>query len=118
MSNSSKIIQVLEKRQMMEKQLPDFKPGDTVVVKIKVSDGNRTRLQSFEGFVIAKKNRGLNSSFTVRKMSHGVGVERCFQSYSHLIAEVVVKRRGSVRQAKIYYMRDRQGKAARIREKL
>jgi large subunit ribosomal protein L19 len=100
------------------RQLPDFKPGDTVVVNVKVVEGDRERLQAFEGIVIAKSNRGLNSSFTVRKISHGEGVERTFQSHSPLIADVQIKRRGSVRRAKLYYLRELSGKAARIEEKL
>jgi large subunit ribosomal protein L19 len=112
----SNIIQELEKEQM-GKQLPDFGPGDTVVVQVKVTEGQRERLQAFEGICIAKRNRGLNSSFTVRKISHGEGVERVFQAYSPSVAEVQVKRRGDVRRAKLYYLRDRKGKAAKIREK-
>lgn len=113
------IIQTLEAEQMQAaKALPEFAPGDTVSVQVKVREGERVRLQSYEGIVIAKRNRGLNSSFTVRKISHGVGVERVFQSYSPLIDSVEVKRRGDVRRAKLYYMRKLSGKAARIREKL
>jgi large subunit ribosomal protein L19 len=112
----SNIIDQLEAEQM--KELPAFAPGDTVVVQVKVKEGNRERLQAFEGVVIAKRNRGLNSSFTVRKMSHGEGVERVFQSHSPIIADVKVKRRGDVRRAKLYYLRERTGKAARIKEKL
>ena len=93
-------------------------PGDTVVVQVRVTEGNRERLQAFEGVVIGKRNRGMNSSFTVRKISYGVGVERTFQTYSKLIDSVSVKRRGDVRQAKLYYLRDLSGKAARIKEKL
>ncbi len=100
------------------RQLPDFKPGDTVVVHVKVVEGDRERLQAFEGIVIARRNRGVNSSFTVRKISHGEGVERTFQTHSPLIADVQIKRRGSVRRAKLYYLRDLSGKAARIEEKL
>lgn len=111
------IVQQLEAEQMA-RAVPDFAPGDTVVVQVKVKEGNRERLQAFEGLVIAKRNRGMNSSFTVRKISHGEGVERVFPAYSPLIAEIVVKRQGAVRRAKLYYMRDRKGKAARIREKL
>lgn len=115
----SNIIQILEAEQMQAgKTLPDFTPGDTVVVQVKVKEGERVRLQSFEGVVIAKRNRGLNSSFTVRKISHGVGVERVFQTYSPLIDSVELKRRGDVRRAKLYYMRALSGKAARIKEKL
>ena len=98
--------------------LPDFSPGDTVVVNVNVVEGERKRVQAYEGVVIAKRNRGLNSSFTVRKISSGVGVERTFQSYSPLIASVEVKRRGDVRRAKLYYLRGRSGKSARIKEKL
>jgi len=111
------IIRELEAEQM-QRAIPAFDSGDTVVVQVKVKEGNRERLQAFEGVVIAKRNRGLNSSFTVRKISHGEGVERVFQTYSPLIAEIEVKRRGDVRRAKLYYMRDRRGKAARIREKI
>lgn len=115
----SNVIQMLEAEQMQAvKALPDFAPGDTVVVQVKVKEGDRVRVQSYEGVVIAKSNRGLNSSFTVRKISHGVGVERVFQNYSPVIDSVEVKRRGDVRRAKLYYMRDLSGKAARIREKL
>jgi large subunit ribosomal protein L19 len=102
----------------MNKEVPDFAPGDTVVVQVKVVEGERERLQAFEGIVIAKRNRGLNSSFTVRKMSHGEGVERVFQTYSPTVSAVEVKRRGDVRRAKLYYLRDRTGKAARIKEKI
>lgn len=113
----SDIIKQLEAEQM-NKDVPDFGPGDTVTVQVKVKEGNRERLQAFEGVVIGKRNRGLNSSFTVRKISHGEGVERVFQTYSPLVAEIKVKRRGDVRRAKLYYLRERQGKAARIKEKL
>jgi large subunit ribosomal protein L19 len=102
----------------MGKQLPDFGPGDTVVVQVKVKEGQRERLQAFEGVCIARRNRGLNSSFTVRKISHGEGVERVFQSYSPSVADVQVKRRGDVRRAKLYYLRGLTGKAARIKEKI
>lgn len=105
-------------QEQMTRELPKFAPGDTVVVNVKVKEGNRERLQAFEGVVIAVRNRGLNSAFTVRKMSHGTGVERVFQSYSPLIDSVVVKRRGDVRRAKLYYLRGLEGKKARIREKL
>lgn len=111
------IIRELEAEQM-QRTIPAFEPGDTVVVQVKVKEGNRERLQAFEGVVIAKRNRGLNSSFTVRKISHGEGVERVFQTHSPVIAEIEVKRRGDVRRAKLYYMRDRRGKAARIKEKI
>lgn len=117
MSGKNKIIQALEAEQL-KSDLPEFGPGDTVVVQVKVKEGNRERLQAFEGVVIAKKNRGLNSSFTVRKLSHGVGVERVFQTHSTLIDSITVKRRGDVRQAKLYYLRGRTGKSARIKEKL
>lgn len=113
----SNIIQELEAEQM-NREVPDFSAGDTVVVQVKVVEGTRERLQAFEGVVIAKKNRGLNSSFTVRKLSHGEGVERVFQTYSPAVAEIEVKRRGDVRRAKLYYLRGRTGKAARIREKI
>ncbi|KPJ93117.1 MAG: 50S ribosomal protein L19 [Gammaproteobacteria bacterium SG8_15] len=112
----SNIIQQLEAEQM--KKVPDFNPGDTVVVNVKVIEGTRERAQAFEGVVIAKRNRGINSSFTVRKVSHGEGVERVFQTHSPTIQSVKVKRRGDVRRAKLYYLRDLQGKAARIKEKL
>lgn len=111
------IIEELE-REQMGREVPEFGPGDTVVVKVKVREGTRERLQAFEGVVIAKRNRGLNSAFTVRKISHGEGVERVFQTYSHAIDEITVKRRGDVRRAKLYYLRGRTGHAARIREKL
>lgn len=111
------IIQALEQEQLKE-NVVEFAPGDTVVVQVKVRDGDRERLQAFEGVVIAKRNRGLNSSFTVRKISHGVGVERTFQTHSRQVDSVTVKRRGDVRQAKLYYLRSLTGKAARIKEKL
>ncbi|WP_104204842.1 50S ribosomal protein L19 [Billgrantia saliphila] len=117
MSSKNKVIQALEAEQM-SKQVPDFAPGDTIVVQVKVKEGNRERLQAFEGVVIGKRNRGLNSAFTVRKISHGVGVERTFQTYSPLVDSIEVKRRGDVRQAKLYYLRERSGKSARIKEKL
>jgi large subunit ribosomal protein L19 len=113
----SNIIQELEAEQMT-RELPDFGPGDTVVVQVRVKEGARERLQAFEGVVIAKRNRGLNSSFTVRKISHGEGVERVFQTYSPAVDSVEVKRRGDVRRAKLYYLRGRSGKAARIKEKI
>jgi len=113
----SNIIQQLESEQM-NREVPPFSPGDTVIVKVKVKEGTRERLQAFEGVVIAKRNRGLNSAFTVRKLSHGEGVERVFQTYSPALSEIVVKRRGSVRRAKLYYLRGRTGHAARIKEKL
>ena len=113
----NKIIDEINKEQMT-RELPEFAPGDTITVSVKVKEGNRERLQAFEGVVIAIRNRGLNSAFTVRKMSHGTGVERVFQTYSPLIDSVKVKRRGDVRRAKLYYLRGREGKAARIKEKL
>jgi len=113
----SNIIRELEAEQMT-REIPYFSPGDTVVVQVKVKEGNRERLQAFEGVVIARRNRGLNSSFTVRKMSHGEGVERVFQAFSPLISEIKVLRRGDVRRAKLYYLRGRTGKAARIKEKI
>ncbi len=112
----SNIIDELEAEQL--RQIPDFGPGDTIVVQVKVKEGERERIQAFEGIVIAKRNRGLNSAFTVRKISHGTGVERVFQTHSHIISEIIVKRRGAVRRAKLYYLRDLTGKAARIKEKL
>ena len=111
------LIEQLEAEQIRT-DLPDFSPGDTVVVQVRVREGQRQRLQAFEGVVIAKRNRGLNSSFTVRKISHGEGVERVFQTHSPMIAGVTVKRRGDVRRAKLYYLRQRRGRSARIREKL
>ncbi len=114
---TNKIIQMLEAEQM-NKEIPTFAPGDTVVVQVKVKEGDRQRLQAFEGVVIAKRNRGLNSAFTVRKISSGVGVDRTFQTYSPLVDSLAVKRRGDVRKAKLYYLRDLSGKAARIKEKL
>jgi large subunit ribosomal protein L19 len=113
----SNIIQQLEAEQM-SKEIPDFNPGDTVVVQVRVKDGERERLQAFEGVVIAKRNRGMNSAFTVRKISHGEGVERVFQTYSNAISEIEVKRKGDVRRAKLYYLRGLTGKAARIKEKV
>jgi large subunit ribosomal protein L19 len=112
------IIQQLDAEQMQTKTVPDFRPGDTVEVKVKVKEGDRERLQAFEGVVIAKRSRGINSAFTVRKVSHGEGVERVFQTYSPQVAEINIKRRGAVVRAKLYYLRDRAGKAARIKEKL
>lgn len=113
----STIIEQLEKEQM-NKDIPDFSAGDTVVVQVKVKEGTRERLQAFEGVVIAVRNRGVNSAFTVRKMSHGEGVERVFQTYSPAIDSIKVNRKGDVRRSKLYYLRDLQGKAARIKEKL
>ena len=117
MSSKNKIIQAIESAQM-KSDLPEFGAGDTVVVQVKVKEGNRERLQAYEGVVIAKRNRGLNSAFTVRKISNGVGVERSFQAHSPLVDSVEVKRRGDVRKAKLYYLRERSGKSARIKEKL
>lgn len=113
----NKIIAALEAEQT-GKEIPNFSPGDTVVVQVKVKEGNRERLQAFEGVCIRIRNRGVNSAFTVRKISHGVGVERTFQTYSPLLDSITVKRRGDVRQAKLYYLRELSGKAARIKEKL
>ena len=117
MSNRNVIIQQIETEQL-KKDVPDFGPGDTLVIQVKVVEGTRERLQAFEGVVIGKRNRGVNSAFTVRKISHGVGVERTFQTHSRLIDSIEVKRRGDVRQAKLYYLRERSGKSARIKEKL
>ncbi|NBS16446.1 MAG: 50S ribosomal protein L19 [Gammaproteobacteria bacterium] len=114
----SNIIQQLETEWMGGKTIPSFAPGDTVVVQVRVKEGNRERLQAYEGVVIAKRNRGYHSAFTVRKISHGEGVERVFQTYSPQVQEILVKRRGDVRRAKLYYLRDRTGKAARIKEKI
>ena len=113
----SKIIQEIEQEQL-KKDVPDFGAGDTVVVHVRVKEGTRERLQAYEGVVIAKRNRGLNSAFTVRKISHGEGVERVFQTHSPAVADLTVKRRGDVRRAKLYYLRERSGKAARIKEKI
>ena len=114
------LIQILEQEEIarMGKKIPVFAPGDTVVVQVKVKEGDRERLQAYEGVVIAIKNRGLNSAFTVRKISNGIGVERVFQTHSPVISSIEVKRRGDVRRAKLYYLRDRSGKSARIKEKL
>ena len=112
-----KLIQDIETAQLRQ-ELPSFGPGDTVVVQVRVREGSRERLQAYEGVVIGKRNRGLNSAFTVRKISHGVGVERTFQAHSPLVDSVEVKRRGKVRQAKLYYLRERSGRSARIKEKL
>ena len=114
------LIQTLEKEEIarLSKTIPEFAPGDTVIVSVSVVEGTRKRLQAFEGVVIAKRNRSLNSSFIVRKVSSGEGVERTFQTYSPLIASIEVKRRGDVRRAKLYYLRSRSGKSARIKEKL
>ncbi len=113
----SNIINEIEAEQL-KKDIPEFNPGDTVVVQVKVKEGERERLQAFEGVVIAKRNRGVNSAFTVRKISYGEGVERVFQTHSPLINEIQVKRRGDVRRAKLYYLRNLTGKAARIKEKI
>jgi len=113
----STIIQAIEAEQM-SKDIPDFQSGDTVAVSVKVKEGERERIQLFEGVVIAKRNRGLNSAFTVRKISYGEGVERIFQTYSHSIASIEIKRKGAVRRAKLYYLRGLTGKAARIKEKV
>ena len=115
--SKNKIIQQIEEAQL-KADVPEFGPGDTLVVQVRVAEGNRQRLQAFEGVVIGKRNRGLNSAFTLRKMSHGVGVERTFQAHSPLIDSITVKRRGDVRQAKLYYLRERSGRSARIKEKL
>ena len=113
----SNIIKQLEAEQM-KKDVPDYRPGDTVVVQVKVTEGDKSRLQAFEGVVIAIKNRGINSAFTVRKISNGVGVERVFQTHSPIVDSIEIKRRGDVRQAKLYYLRERSGRSARIKEKL
>ena len=114
------MIQTLEREEIarLDRKIPPFAPGDTVIVSVNVVEGTRKRVQAFEGVVIAKRNRSLNSSFIVRKVSSGEGVERTFQTYSPLIASIEVKRRGDVRRAKLYYLRDRSGKSARIKEKL
>ena len=116
MSKNSIIAEI--EAEQMTKEIPAFAPGDTVVVQVKVKEGTRERLQAFEGVVLAKRNRALNSAFTVRKISSGIGVERTFQTYSALVDSITVKRRGDVRQAKLYYLRELSGKAARIKEKL
>ena len=113
----SKIIDMLEQEQL-KSDLPTFAPGDTVVVQVKVTEGDKSRLQAFEGVVLAVKNRGLHSAFTVRKISNGVGVERVFQTHSPIVDSIEVKRRGDVRQSKLYYLRERSGRSARIKEKL
>ena len=112
----NKVIQEIEDRQLAE--IPEFSPGDTVSVQVRVKEGSRERLQAFEGVVIGIKSRGINSAFVVRKISHGVGVERTFQTHSPLINQIEVKRRGDVRQAKLYYLRERSGRSARIKEKI
>lgn len=115
--SKNKIIEQIESGQL-KSDLPEFGAGDTVIVQVRVREGNRERLQAYEGIVISKRNRGLNSSFTVRKISHGVGVERTFQTHSPQIDTIEVKRRGDVRKAKLYYLRERSGRSARIKEKL
>ena len=117
MSNKVSIIAALEKEQM-SKEIPEFSPGECVVVQVKGKEGTREGLQAFEGVVLAKRNRQLNSAFTVRKISNGIGVERTFQTYSPLVDSIEVKRRGAVRRAKLYYLRERSGRSARIKEKL
>ena len=114
----SNIIDQINAEQMQGKNIPDFNPGDTVLIQVKVKEGTRERLQAFEGVVIAKRNRGLNSAFTVRKISHNIGVERVFQTYSPVVDSITIKRRGDVRRAKLYYLRNLTGRAARIKEKL
>src|SRR3972149_2790676 len=116
-ANMANIVEQLE-REQMKQDVPDFRPGDTVIVDVKVKEGDRVRLQAFEGVVIAIRNRGFNSAFTVRKISYGEGVERVFQTHSPSIANIKIKRRGDVRRAKLYYMRERAGKSARIKEKI
>ena len=115
--SKNKIIEQIETAQL-KAAVPEFAPGDTLVVQVRVAEGNRERLQAFEGVVIGKRNRGLNSAFTLRKISHGTGVERTFQTHSPLIDSITVKRRGDVRKAKLYYLRERSGRSARIKEKL
>lgn len=117
MSGKHPLVQAVENSQLKQ-NVPSFAPGDTVIVQVKVKEGDRERLQAYEGVVIAKKNAGLNSAFTVRKISNGVGVERVFQTHSPVVASIEVKRRGDVRRAKLYYLRERTGKSARIKEKL
>ncbi len=114
----SNLVLQFEAEQTKNKSIPEFNPGDTVIVNVKIKEGDRERLQAFEGFVIAKKNRGLNSAFTVRKISYGVGVERVFQTFSPLVDSIKVKKSGDVKRAKLYYLRERAGRAARIKEKL
>ena len=114
----SNIIDEINAEQLIGKEIPEFSPGDTVLVQVKVKEGARERLQAFEGIVIAKRNRGLHSAFTVRKISHNIGVERVFQTYSPVVDSITVKRRGDVRRAKLYYLRNLAGRAARIKEKL
>ena len=118
MTRMSKLIQQIEAQQMEGKKIPEFNPGDTVIVNVKVKEGTNERIQAFEGVIIAKRNRGLNSAFTVRKISHGEGVERVFLTYSPALASIEVVRRGDVRRSKLYYLRGLTGRAARIKEKL
>jgi large subunit ribosomal protein L19 len=115
--SKNKFVEQVETEQLKQ-DIPEFSPGDTVIVQVRVREGDRERLQAYEGVVIGKRNRGLNSAFTVRKISHGVGVERTFQTHSTQIESIKVKRRGDVRQAKLYYLRERSGRSARIKEKL
>jgi large subunit ribosomal protein L19 len=115
--SKNKIVDQIETEQLKQ-NIPEFSPGDTVIVQVRVREGERERLQAYEGVVIAKRNRGLNSAFTVRKISHGVGVERTFQTHTPMIESIKVKRRGDVRKAKLYYLRERSGRSARIKEKL
>ncbi len=115
--SKNKFVDQIETEQLKQ-DIPDFSPGDTVLVQVRVTEGDRVRLQAYEGVVIAKRNRGLNSAFTVRKISHGVGVERTFQTHTPMIDSITVKRRGDVRKAKLYYLRERSGRSARIKEKL
>ena len=114
----NKIIQTFEAEQMYDKKIPDFRVGDTITVQVKIKEGNRERLQAFEGVVIARHNYGFNSSFTVRKISHGEGVERVFQLYSPLISSININRRGDVCRAKLYYLRNLRGRKAKIKEKI
>ena len=115
--SKNKFVKQVETEQLRQ-DIPEFSPGDTVVVRVRVREGERERLQAYEGVVIGKRNRGLNSAFTVRKISHGVGVERTFQTHTPMIESITVKRRGDVRRAKLYYLRERSGRSARIKEKL
>lgn len=115
--NKNKFVEQVETEQLKQ-DIPEFSPGDTVIVQVRVREGERERLQAYEGVVIGKRNRGLNSAFTVRKISHGVGVERTFQTHTPMIESITVKRRGDVRKAKLYYLRERSGRSARIKEKL
>lgn len=115
--NKNKFVEQVETEQLKQ-DIPEFSPGDTVIVQVRVREGERERLQAYEGVVIGKRNRGLNSAFTVRKISHGIGVERTFQTHTPMIESITVKRRGDVRKAKLYYLRERSGRSARIKEKL